>query len=144
MIATAPVNHPGGSAAIRINSGSGDVVYASDAEFAGEADARSFAEFAAAADILIADAMNDDSNSDQRRGWGHSNWREAIAVGAAAGAKATALFHHDPRRCDADLVSIDAMAQILSPCAFMARQGLDFRLQADAARGETASWRCSR
>lgn len=143
-IATTPVNHPGGAVAIRVSTDAGDIVYASDCELAYELDARRLADFAKGAGLFIADAMNDDANADQRRGWGHSSWRDAINVGEAAGAKAIALFHHDPRRSDIDLVAADAAAHALSPRAFMVRQGLSYRLKSDAERGETASWRCSR
>jgi phosphoribosyl 1,2-cyclic phosphodiesterase len=143
-IATTQVNHPGGCAAIRVSGDAGDLVYASDAEITGDADARALADFARGADLFIADAMNDETNAGARRGWGHSSWRDAVAVGEAAGARATALFHHDPRRSDFALVALDAQARAMSPRAFMVRQGCTFQMKADAARGETTSWRCSR
>lgn len=144
IIATLAVNHPGGCAAIRVSGGDGDLVYASDTEIANDADARALADFARGADLLIVDAMNDETNAQARRGWGHSDWKDAVAVGDAAGVKSTALFHHDPRRSDIALVSVDARARALSPRAFAVRQGCALQLKADAARGETASWRCSR
>ncbi len=143
-IATAPVNHPGGCAAIRVSGGAGDLVYASDAEIASDADVRALADFARRADLFIADAMNDETNAGARHGWGHSSWRDAVEIGEAASARATALFHHDPRRPDITLVAVDAKARAMSPRAFMVRQGCAFDLKADAGRGETASWRCSR
>lgn len=143
-VATAPVNHPGGCAAIRISGGAGDLVYASDAEIMCDADARALADFARHADLFIVDAMNDETNEGVRRGWGHSTWRDAVGVGEAAGARATALFHHDPRRSDIALIAVDAQARALSPRAFMVRQGCAFQLKADAARGEAASWRCNK
>jgi phosphoribosyl 1,2-cyclic phosphodiesterase len=143
-IATMAVNHPGGCAAIRVSAGAGDLVYASDAEIAGDAEASALADFARRADLFIVDAMNDETNAGARRGWGHSSWRDAVAVGEAAGARATALFHHDPRRSDAALAALDAEARAMSPRAFMVRQGCAFNLKADAARGEPATWRCSR
>lgn len=143
-IATTRVNHPGGCAAIRVSGGAGDLVYASDAELSGDADARALADFARGADLFIADAMNDETNAGARRGWGHSSWRDAVAVGVAAEARATALFHHDPRRSDIALVAVDAQARAMSPRAFLVRQGCAFQLKRDAASGETASWRCSK
>lgn len=151
-ISTSAVNHPGGCAAVRVHLRDGDVVYASDAEIAGDRDAALLSGFAKGARLFIADAMNDDANAVHRRGWGHSNWRDMLAVAKSAGASATALFHHDPRRTDLELVTLDAAAHAVHPGAFMVRQGLRYRLQHhaagapqnDAERGETAPWRCSR
>lgn len=152
MIATMPVNHPGGCSAIRVGLGDGDVVYASDTEIADDRDATALAHFATGARLFIADAMNDDADALVRRGWGHSSWRDMLGVASAAGARATALFHHDPRRTDIDLAALDAAAHGADPGAFMVRQGLCYRLfpraegpaRHTAERGETATWRCSR
>ena len=129
-IATTQVNHPGGCAAIRVSGGGGDLVYASDAEILNDVDARALADFARGADLFIADAMNDETNAAARRGWGHSNWRDAVAVGEAAGAQAMALFHHDPRRSDIDLAAIDARGRAIAPQAFLVRQGCALSLGA--------------
>ena len=152
MVATAPVNHPGGCSAIRLSLPEGDVVYASDAEIGGDRDAAALADFARSARLFIADAMNDEADTPLRRGWGHSSWRDMLGVASAAGVSATALFHHDPRRRDIDLVALDAAAHGADPSAFFARQGLRRRLHAraegparrNAERGETSPWRCSR
>jgi ribonuclease BN (tRNA processing enzyme) len=113
---------------------------------------RSLADFAKGARLFIADAMNDDANSAHRHGWGHSNWRDMLSVAKEAGARATALFHHDPRRTDIELATLDAAVHAIDPSAFMVRQGLAFRLHPRAEgpalrhveRGETAPWRCNR
>lgn len=152
LVATTPVNHPGGCAALRICFPDGDVVYASDAEIADDHDAAALADFASGAQLFIADAMNDDADAPHRRGWGHSSWRDMLGVARAAGVCATALFHHDPRRTDIGLVALDAAAHGADRGAFIARQGSRYRLhprteghaRGIAERGETAPWRCSR
>jgi len=152
LVSTARVNHPGGCSAIKVRLGEGDVVYASDAEIADEHDAAALADFASGAQLFIADAMNDDADAQHRRGWGHSSWRDMLGVARAAGVRATALFHHDPRRTDIGLVALDAAAHGVDPSAFMVRQGSRYRLHPSAEgpargiaeRGETAPWRCSR
>lgn len=152
MISTAAVNHPGGCSAIRVRDDEGDVVYASDVEIADDRDLRSLADFAKGARLFIADAMNDDANSAHRRGWGHSNWRDMLNVAKEASVGTTALFHHDPRRTDIELVTLDAAVHVIDPSAFMVRQGLAFRPRPraegpalrHAERGETATWRCNR
>lgn len=152
LISTTRVNHPGGCSAFRISLRDGDVVYASDAEIADDCDAARLADFSRGADLFIADAMNDDDDAQHRRGWGHSSWRAMLGVARAAGVRATALFHHDPRRTDIRLVALDAAAHGVDASAFMARQGLRYRIapraegpaRHTAERGETATWRCSR
>ncbi|NWG90995.1 MAG: MBL fold metallo-hydrolase [Parvularculaceae bacterium] len=115
--------HPGGCAVLRMKTAAGDIVYASDIEAASAREAARLAMFARGADLLIIDSMNDDMTAPHRRGWGHSSWREAACVGAAAGARSIALFHHDPRADDDRLNRIDAEAQAFEPRAFLARQG---------------------
>lgn len=151
-VATSLVNHPGGCAAIRLAASDVSIAYASDAEIACERDAEMLAAFVRGVDLFIADAMNDDENAEHRKGWGHSSWRQMLEVSANAGAKATALFHHDPRRRDEVLAAIDAAVRAAQPRAFLARQGGSLRIESSAAAaatpdaegGESASWRCSR
>lgn len=143
-ISSLPVSHPGGCAAIRIGGAGIDAVYASDAELGVDADITALANFARSAALFIVDAMNGDEDADKRRGWGHASWREAIATGTAAEAQSIALFHHDPKRTDIDLVRLGARARALAPNVFVARQGAAFRFKPCEDRGEISSWRCSR
>jgi phosphoribosyl 1,2-cyclic phosphodiesterase len=63
-------------------------------------------ELARGADLLVHDAMHDDDDYEQRRGWGHSPARAGVIVAERAGAKKLALFHHSP---DATDDAIDAV-----------------------------------
>jgi phosphoribosyl 1,2-cyclic phosphodiesterase len=116
--------HPGGCAVLRVKTAAGDIAYASDVEAASAREAARLAMFARGADLLIIDSMNDDLNAAHRRGWGHSSWREAACIGAAADARSIALFHHDPRADDDRLNRTDVEAQAFEPRAFLAKQGL--------------------
>ncbi|MEZ5892600.1 MAG: MBL fold metallo-hydrolase [Parvularculaceae bacterium] len=122
-VSTLSADHPGGSASIRLSTRAGDAVYATDMELGANGFLRELADFASGADLVIADAMNDDANAEHRRGWGHSSWREAVELGAMARAKRLALFHHDPAMKDAALEYIEAKANELYDNAFSARQG---------------------
>ena len=153
FISTMRLAHPGGAAALRVSMPGGDVIYASDAETADPGAAEKLAEFSDHADLLVIDAMNDDDNAKERIGWGHSSWREALAVGAAANAARIALFHHDPRSDDARLRRTEEVAKSRDPRVFLARQGAKVDLDCCAVdtgappssrRGERAPWRCSR
>lgn len=122
-VSTTPVNHPGGCAAVRLHAPASDVVYASDVEIRPGREADRLAHFASGAGLFIVDAMNDDHERKSRVGWGHSNWRDALDVAAAAGAGRTALFHHDPRRTDQELERLDLAANARNPLANFAIQG---------------------
>lgn len=122
-VATALADHPGGSAVLRVSTNAGDIVYATDAETAAPREAARLSAFARDADLVIIDSMNGDDNAVHRRGWGHSSWREGVIVGASAGAKSIALFHHDPAADDDRLSRINEEAQLVDARAFIVRQG---------------------
>ena len=66
-------------------------------------------QLAAGADVLIYDAQYlPEEYEAQKRGWGHSHWREAVNVVMESGAKELVLFHHDP---DHDDVMVDSVVQ---------------------------------
>ncbi|MEQ1929881.1 MAG: MBL fold metallo-hydrolase [Parvularculaceae bacterium] len=127
-VSTAAHAHPGGAASIKIESGSASLVYATDVEIAAPGQAGALAQFAAGASLFIVDAMSTDEEAEARRGWGHSTWREAARVAAAARVERAALFHHDPRRKDCDLDALEAAARQEAPQAFFARQETAFDL----------------
>lgn len=115
--------HPDGVRAWRVEAGGRSFVYATDIEQAGRPDDRLVA-LADGCDLLVHDAQYTDAEAPQRRGWGHSTWREAVAVALAAGARRLALFHHDPRRDDDAVAVIEDRARDLWDGAFAAREGL--------------------
>ena len=50
--------------------------------------------------MLIYDAQYLPEEFASHRGWGHSHWREAIAVARQCQVKHLVLFHHDPDHSD--------------------------------------------
>lgn len=54
-------------------------------------------------DLLVHDAQYTDSEYRVKATWGHSTISYAVHVAARAGARALALFHHDPLHSDDDL-----------------------------------------
>lgn len=114
--------HPDGVRAWRIEAGGRAFVYATDVEHAGRPDERLIA-LADGADLLVHDAQYTDVEAPHRRGWGHSTWREALAVAMAAGARRLGLFHHDPRRDDDAVAVIEDRARDLWDGVFAAREG---------------------
>ncbi|MEW6278825.1 MAG: MBL fold metallo-hydrolase, partial [Candidatus Eremiobacterota bacterium] len=113
----------------RVENAGKVVAYMSDLEYKdGPASCAEAIELARGADLLIHDAQFLPEEREQRRGWGHSTYQDAIELGRLAGARRVALFHHDPARTDDQLDAI--MAQVDSGCpqVFAAREGLDLEL----------------
>jgi len=79
-------------------------------------------------DMLVHDAEYDiDEYAKKgivRQGWGHSTWRMAVNVAAAANAKTLVLTHHSPGHDDAYLESMLAKVQTVFPNSCLAREGL--------------------
>lgn len=109
-----PLNHPVLTLGYAIRHKNKKVVYQSDHEpfrnlfsdEAEEADAfitelnQEIVDFAADADLLIADSMYTVDEYEKYRGWGHSSVMHVLDRAIAANVKRLALFHHDPGHSD--------------------------------------------
>jgi ribonuclease BN (tRNA processing enzyme) len=121
-VAALPVPHPGGALAYRVRllPDGPAIGYVPDCELAaaGTDGSASFAElaaFLAGAELLVHDAMYDEAEVAERRGWGHSTPAEAARLAAAAGARRLRLFHHAPWRDDADVPPLVDAARAAAP-----------------------------
>jgi phosphoribosyl 1,2-cyclic phosphodiesterase len=111
-IKTAPLNHPNGSTAYRIEHAGRSVCYVTDTEhIIGKPD-ETVLSFIAGADIVVYDCTYSDAEFKAKIGWGHSTWQEGVRLCKAAGVKQLAIFHHDPDHYDDYMrqVEIDARA----------------------------------
>jgi phosphoribosyl 1,2-cyclic phosphodiesterase len=127
---TAPLNHPGGATGYRLEFAGHSVAYLTDTEhLPGQLDANVLA-LARDADLMIYDSTYTDEEFSQYVGWGHSTWQQAVRLGAAAGVKKIAIFHHDPARNDAALDVIERAAKQMHAGALVAREGLTLALTA--------------
>jgi phosphoribosyl 1,2-cyclic phosphodiesterase len=95
-----PLNHPGGSIAYRLEYKGKVLVYLTDHEPYGGAKDQGVRDFTREADLLIREAQYTSGEYEQKRGWGHSRFEDAVADAVAAGVKKLALFHHDPQHDD--------------------------------------------
>src|SRR5215813_4211590 len=59
-----------------------------------------FVSFVSQADLYIGEAQYTDAEYPEKIGWGHSPLSATVEVALKAGAKALALFHHDPMHSD--------------------------------------------
>ncbi|MCX7024661.1 MAG: MBL fold metallo-hydrolase [Spirochaetes bacterium] len=99
----APLRHPDGATAFRIEAGGRAIVLAFDHEAGDDSFDRPLRELASGADVLVHDAQYDPADYPAHEGWGHSTWRDAVETALAARVKTLVLFHHDPDRSDAGL-----------------------------------------
>lgn len=133
------LNHPGGSNGFRIDDDDGtSVCYLTDNELqppgAAITTSAELARFAAGSSLIIHDAQYVASDLPGKRGWGHSQVDDVLALARDAGARAVALHHHDPDRDDAALDAIAAgatawaAAHARSLVTIVAHEGLDLDL----------------
>jgi len=118
------LNHPDGAHGWRIDSGGKSVTVAADHEAGNAGIDGGIIKAAAETDLLVWDAMYTDAEIAARRGWGHSTWRQGLAMGAKARARHMLMTHHDPLRTDAALADMEREARMENPQTTFARSGL--------------------
>ena len=115
-------NHPGVDMAYRFDFPTASVVYLTAHEcHAAQGDTRDYftgqdrtvADFCRGADLVVCDSQYNDEDYKLKRGWGHSRWRDSVALGIAAEVKKLALYHHDPTRSDDDVDEVLAQAKAM-------------------------------
>ncbi|MCX5765789.1 MAG: MBL fold metallo-hydrolase [Gemmatimonadetes bacterium] len=106
------VHHPGGALAYRFTATGTEqsLVYISDNEL-GDAERYGppngwrdrLVEFVRGATVLVHDTTYTTEEYEQRRGWGHSTYRDGVQLALDAAVGSLVLFHHEPRRTDDEL-----------------------------------------
>jgi len=130
---TAPLNHPNGATAYRIEHRGRSVCYVTDTEHVpGRPDERVL-ELIAGADLVVYDSTYTDAGFPARVGWGHSTWQEGLRLLRRAGAKRLAVFHHDPDHDDEAMSAIERELASESDGNLVAREGLRLDLAGAAA-----------
>lgn len=100
------------------------IVYATDTEpDGGRLDAQ-LEERAAGADLLVMDSNNSVEEATDRKGWGHSTWRDCVRVAKKAKVGHLVLYHNDPFHSDTVLQRKERLAQKRFPEATTAYDGL--------------------
>ena len=123
-----PLNHPDGACGWRINAGGRVVVIAADHEQGNPTIDLGVAHHARFADLLVWDASYTDAELPARRGWGHSSWRQGVALAERAGAQRVLMTHHMPERSDAELDRIERDAKAAMRRLDFAREGMELHL----------------
>lgn len=127
-IATAPLDHPGGVTGYRIEFDKRTITYLTDTGVRSDEAQRACRRLADQADLVIYDCMYTEAEAPQRADFGHSTWKEGVALCADARAKRLALFHHAPERNDADVDGLETLARTHFAGAFAAREGMKISL----------------
>lgn len=109
-----PVPHVGLTVGYRVEHQGRSVTYISDHQAPEALDTvdESVLELAAGTDLLIHDAQYTDEDWKTKSHWGHCTVDYAVDVAIKAGARALALFHHDPSRTDANIDRLTAQAKV--------------------------------
>jgi len=123
------LNHPQGCMGFRMETKDGVLVYATDNEPGDAAFDKSVRQLAEGADVLIYDAQYlPEEYAAEKRGWGHSHWREAVNVVMESGAQELVLFHHDPDHTDVVIDKIVHDARNYYPKVRAAAEGMEIRI----------------
>lgn len=133
-IKTQLLNHPAATLGYRIEADGVSVVYVCDHEpyweslwhsdtAPGKLDSilhagdRRHADFFLNADVLIHDAQYTTEEYPAKKNWGHSTYRYATQIAAAANVKRLFLTHHDPTHDDEFLARIEEQARAMAQAA---------------------------
>jgi len=114
-INASPIIHPGPTLGFRISNGSHSVAYIPDHEpalgsknFPSGPEWTSGYSLAKDADLLIHDSQFSDKEYQERIGWGHCTFKQALLFAQLAEVKRLELFHHDPSHNDQKLEELYA------------------------------------
>lgn len=138
-VTTIALNHPGGAEGFRIDDDDGtSLCYLTDNELDAPRDLvttpAQLAAFSRGASLVIHDAQYLPSDMPLKRGWGHSQVEQVLALGRDSEARRIALHHHDPDRDDdaLDRVGETAVAWTREHApsleAIVAREGMTIEL----------------
>ena len=122
------LNHPNGGTGFRVDHMGKSLCYLPGTEHVpGEANP-SLEAFIRDADLLLYDATYTEEEFPDKKGWGHSTWKEGVRLSKAAGVKRLALYHHEPNHDDAIVRDIEVKAKREWLNVFAAREGMEIVL----------------
>ena len=128
VVKTAPLNHPDGATGYRFEYGGKALCYVTDTEHTPGKPDQNILGLIEGADLVIYDSTYTDKEFESHVGWGHSTWQEGVRLCQAAGAKALAIFHHDPDHEDQFMEELEAEARQLWSGAMVARENMRVNL----------------
>jgi phosphoribosyl 1,2-cyclic phosphodiesterase len=118
------LNHPQGCNGYVVKANGKKLVYATDTEPDGGEMDDLLLENAQGADMLVMDSNNSLDEARERKGWGHSTWRDCVRLAREAGVTRLILFHHDAHHNDEAISRKEVLAQREFPETVCAYDGL--------------------
>lgn len=128
-IQTAPLNHPNGATAYRVNHGGKSVVYVTDTEHVPGKPDQNILKLIEGADLVIYDSTYTEEEFPAKVGWGHSTWEEGMRLCKAANVKRHAIFHHDPDHNDDFMDKLALEAEAAWEGNFVSREGMEITIE---------------
>ncbi len=129
ILRAAPLNHPQGAVAYRIDADGTSLVFATDTEPGSAVHDRALLDLVKGADLLIYDAQyTPEQLRAEKKGWGHSSWLEGTRIASQCGVRRLVLFHHDPDHEDRFVDGLVARARQNFPEVEGAAEGLEIDL----------------
>lgn len=107
-----PSNHPGVSAVLRFDTGSGSFCVICDWE---HGEQRVPCHMTDGCSFVLYDGTYTDEEYEERVGWGHSTWREGVELAKERGISRLLISHHAPDHTDAMLREMEQEAQKAFP-----------------------------
>jgi len=123
-VKTAPLNHPNGATAYRLEAEGKALCYVTDTEHVPGKPDKKVTDLIKGADLVVYDSTYTDEEFPKKVGWGHSTWQEGVRLCKASGVKRLAIFHHDPDHTDEYMDRVDDDARHSWDKAFVAREGM--------------------
>ncbi len=124
-VRTAPLRHPNGATAYRIEHGGKSVCYVTDTEHIPGRPDESILALIDGTDLVIYDCTYTEEEFPAKVSWGHSTWNEGVRLCQMANAKQLAIFHHDPEHDDDFMDAIAVEAKELWENTFVAHEGME-------------------
>ncbi len=122
VVKTAPLNHPSGATAYRIEYEGKAMCYVTDTEHVIGKPDENVLGIIQGADLVIYDSTYTDDEFPEKVGWGHSTWQEGVRLCQAADVKQLAIFHHDPDHEDPFMEKVEREARSMWDGAFVSRE----------------------
>ncbi len=126
-IRTAPLNHPNGATAYRIEFDGRSICYVTDCEHTEGGPDQPLIDFIRGTDIFIYDSTFTDDEYPNFQGWGHSTWQEGVRLAKAAEVGQFVVFHHAPEHPDEKMDAIADAAHAAFQRSIVAREGMVLR-----------------
>ena len=124
VVKTAPLQHPDGATAYRIEADGRSFCYVTDTEHVpGEPD-ENVLGLIQGADLVVYDSTYTDAEFPKHVGWGHSTWQEGVRLCRRADVQRMAIFHHDPYHDDDFMDGVADEAKEAWEGAFVAVEGM--------------------